>query len=100
MHGTYPSSNHPYQYSPERPGVHLGPYMLSQEQFRSHAPLPWTRVGAALSFLDSPCDALTRSDHDGMLKATNANVSIYAKKDCRWPDVIVYDAGIVYKRNS
>jgi hypothetical protein len=97
VHETYLSSNHPYQYNPERPAVHLGTYMSPQEQFRSHAPLSWTRVQ---SFLDRPCNALTRSDHDGVLKATNANVSIYAKKDCRWPDVVVYDAGVVYKRNS
>jgi hypothetical protein len=71
--------------------------MLPQEQFSSHAPLSCARVR---SFLDRPCDALTRGDHDRMLKATNANMSIYAKKDCRWPDVVVYDAGVVYKLNS
>ena len=68
--------------------------MLPQEQFSGHAPL------SVRSFLDRTCDALTRGDHDGMLKATNANMSIYAKKDCRWPDVVVYDAGVVYKLNS
>jgi hypothetical protein len=38
---------------------------------------------------------LTRDDHGGVFKPTNADMSIYAEEDCRWSDVAVYDASVV-----